>query len=162
LSSADRFIVASERTRAYYFPPGRRSSAAEVQLIESPVDTASFRPGLTASNPFPDPDFDGVRVLAVGNVNPVKNHELLIRVAAELDRAAPACNVRYYVAGAIFENHGKYHRRLLESAARLGVRNLVFLGARSDVPALLAHADLVACTSVSEGSPIFVWEALAM
>lgn len=162
LSSADRFIVGSERARVYYFPSGARPLPADVRLIPSPVNTDAFRPGPVAPNPFPDPNFDGVRVLAVANVNPVKNHQLLIQVAAELNRVAPACQVRYYVAGAIFDNHRTYHRRLLDLAARLGVHNLVFLGARSDVPALLAHADLVVCTSASEGSPICVWEALAM
>lgn len=160
VAAADRFIVASERTRAYYFPSGRESEA-DIRLIESPVNTAQYRPDLTAPNPFPDPEFDGVRVLAIGNVNPVKNHELLVHVAAQLERTALAHDVRFYVAGAIFQNQEAYHRRLLDGAARMGVRNLVFLGSRTDVPALLAHADIVTCTSTSEGSPNCVWEAMA-
>lgn len=162
LFSSGQFIFASERTGAYYFPPDARARPAGVWLIPAPVDTAWFSPGHEPENPYPDPDFTGVRVLAVGNVNPTKNHELLVRIAAELNSGASGRPVRYYVAGEILDNHRAYHRGLLAAAERLGVDNLVFLGGRTDVRALLQHADLVVCTSTNEASPIFVWEAMAM
>ena len=131
-------------------------------MIPPPVDTARFDPALDVPCPYPDSDFEGVRVLSVGNVNPVKDHELFIRLAHELNVRGRGARLRFYVAGTIFENQRPYYEELQALAARLKVENLLFLGARQDVPALMRHADIFVCTSKHESGPTVVCEALSM
>ena len=131
-------------------------------MIAPPVDTARFDPARDFPCPYPDGDFDGMRVLSIGNVVPVKDHELLIRLAHEMGARGREERLRFYVAGTVLDNHRAYYERLRGLAARLGVESVTFLGARQDVPALLRHADIFICTSQHETGPMALWEALSM
>jgi glycosyltransferase involved in cell wall biosynthesis len=44
----------------------------------------------------------------------------------------------------------------------VGVRNIEFVGGRSDVRPLLKRFDAYVCSSKAESSPISVWEAMSM
>jgi glycosyltransferase involved in cell wall biosynthesis len=156
----DGVIASSRRTLQYYF--AGRSQPLATWVIAPPVDTARFDPALDVPCPYPDAGFDGVRVLSVGNVNPVKDHELFIRLAHELNVRGHGDRLRFYVAGTIFDNQRPYYEKLQRLAARLNVGNLLFLGARQDVPALMRHADIFVCTSRHESGPTVVCEALSM
>ena len=156
----DGVVASSRRTLQYYF--GRRSQPLATWVIAPPVDTARFDPALDVPCPYPDAGFEGMRVLSVGNVNPVKDHELFIRLAHELSVRGRGARLRFYVAGTIFENQRPYYEKLQALAARLHVENLLFLGARQDVPALMRHADVFVCTSKHESGPMVVFEALSM
>ncbi len=157
----DGVVASSRRTLQYYFEGPRRQPPA-TWVIAPPVDTARFDPALDVPCPYPDAAFEGVRVLSVGNVNPVKDHELFIRLAHELNVRGRGARLRFYVAGTIFENQRPYYEKLQALAAQLHVENLQFLGARQDVPALMRHADIFVCTSKHESGPTVVCEALSM
>ena len=60
------------------------------------------------------------------------------------------------------ENQRPHYEKLQALAAALHVENLLFLGARQDVPALMRHADIFVCTSKHESGPTVVCEALSM
>lgn len=158
----DGVVASSRRTLRYYFNNARRDKPRATWVIPPPVDTARFDPALDVACPYPDDGFEGVRVLSVGNVNPVKDHELFIRLAHELNVRGRGARLRFYVAGTIFENQRPYYDSLQALAARLQVDNLLFLGARQDVPALMRHADIFVCTSKHESGPTVVCEALSM
>ena len=132
------------------------------RVIPPIVDTARFDAAREWPCPYPADGFDGMRILSVSNVNPVKDHGLLVRVAHEMNVRGRGAQCRFYVAGTIFENHRAYYEGLRTLAAQLGVDNVVFLGAREDVPALLRHAHVFMCTSKHESGPMVVWEALSM
>jgi glycosyltransferase involved in cell wall biosynthesis len=91
-------------------------------------------------------------VLAVGRLHPQKGYDVLIEAAAKLRERKPRPFVAIAGSGPAF----------LGLAARISeVRAPVtLLGDRDDVPDLLAAADLVVVTSVWEGQPLFVQEAL--
>ena len=91
----------------------------------------------------------------VGRLNPVKQHQTLLQAFAQILPANPhACLV---VVG-----DGPEHARLVDIAAELGISNAVrFLGARNDVPRLLAGMDAFALTSASEGYSLALVEASA-
>jgi glycosyltransferase involved in cell wall biosynthesis len=161
LCPPDGVVASSRRTLQYYFG-GRPGQPPATWVIPPPVDTVRFDPALDVPCPYPDAGFEGVRVLSVGNVNPVKDHGLFIRLAHELNARGRSARLRFYVAGAIFENQRAYYESLRALAARLRVENLVFLGTWQDVPALLRHADIFVCTSKHETGPMVVWEALSM
>ena len=98
---------------------------------------------------------DAPVVLAVGLLRPQKAFDHLIRTAALLRDDHP--NVRVLIAG------GGPEREALESLIReLGVAETVtLLGPRSDVPDLLAIADVAVSSSDFEGTPLAVLEYMA-
>jgi glycosyltransferase involved in cell wall biosynthesis len=84
-----------------------------------------------------------------------KNHSLLIRAFADLVRDHD--KVRLVFAGA---GEGEESAKAL--ALELGVcERIHFLGARSDVPAILSASDVFVLSSKWEGNPLCVMEAMA-
>jgi glycosyltransferase involved in cell wall biosynthesis len=88
-------------------------------------------------------------------IHPAKGHDDLLAAAARVVRAAPSA--RFLVVG-----DGAREAELRAAAARHGVAaNVVFLGRRADVPALLRRADVVCHPARAEGLPNAVLEAMA-
>jgi glycosyltransferase involved in cell wall biosynthesis len=95
-----------------------------------------------------------VIVLAVARLDPIKNHAMLVRAFAAGLRDRPALLA---VVG-----DGPERAALAAAVAAAGVAPQTrLLGARRDVPRLLAAADAVALTSFSEGIPLALAEAMA-
>ena len=93
-------------------------------------------------------------IVAVGNLYPVKGHDLLVRALGELSSAFP--DVHVAIAG-----RGDLRDELLQLAESLGVASRVhLLGYRADITNVLASADLFALPSRSEGLPLAVLEAM--
>lgn len=93
-------------------------------------------------------------ILAVANLYPVKGHRHLIGALHRIATRHP--NAHVVVAG-----RGEEHAALLDHAERLGLGGRVhLLGLRSDIPRLLAAADVFALPSLSEGLPIAILEAM--
>lgn len=91
-------------------------------------------------------------VVSAGSLRPEKAYEVLIEAAAGLAATLP--DLRVLIAG-----EGPERERLEASIAELGAAGTVtLLGARSDVPDLLAAADLAVCCSDFEGGPLSVME----
>ncbi len=99
---------------------------------------------------------DDIVVIAVGRMCAQKNFGSAIDAITVFTRRAIARKVRYLFCGDGLE------RRWLETRARdLGLDSFVqFLGNRTDMPALLAASDMFLSTSLYEGMPLTVLEAL--
>ena len=103
----------------------------------------------------------------VANVNPQKGIEYFIDAAARITAEAP--HTCFVIAGRIYSDHpthGHYYADLLEQAARQRLEvgsTFHFLGARDDIPNVVAGFDVFAMTSVpdSEGTPTVMLEAMA-
>jgi glycosyltransferase involved in cell wall biosynthesis len=94
-----------------------------------------------------------VRLIMVARFSAQKDHFLLLRVLAGLEVDAD-----YEV---LFAGEGELERQAREEAGRLGLAARVrFLGARPDVPELLAGAQVFVLTSNWEGFPRSVLEAM--
>ncbi|MBA3327158.1 MAG: glycosyltransferase [Solirubrobacterales bacterium] len=101
---------------------------------------------------------------AIGNRNPQKGHEWLVRAAGSVRTRHPQIAVR--VLGAASPGHEHYEQRLREEAAALGLREqdgsfaIVDPGAR--VPDLIGALDALCMSSVpnSEGIPTVILEAM--
>jgi len=91
-------------------------------------------------------------VLAVGRLAPQKGLDVLVDAAARLRRRDPAPVLAIAGEGPMAGS--------LASRAQASGGDVRFLGARPDVPALLAAADVVAVPSRWEGQPLIVQEAL--
>ena len=99
-------------------------------------------------------DYTDRLLVAVGNLYPVKGHRHLIDAVALLAARHPALHVAIAGRGALEGD--------LRAAARdRGLADRVHLiGLRSDVPAVLAAADVFVLPSLSEGLPLALLEAM--
>ena len=157
---ADGFIYTSHSVKAYY---GRYISGTRpFAFVPPPVDVTEYDPELAYS--------EGANTLAlfgndhvigtIGNVNPIKGLETLIRAAIHLQDQGHTPHV--VILGPVFDRQRGYHRRLLALARELGLDRIHFLGARTDVRPLLARFDVYVCSSLSESWGMALWEAMAM
>jgi glycosyltransferase involved in cell wall biosynthesis len=91
----------------------------------------------------------------VARLVPIKAHEVFLEAAARIRAALPA--VRFLVIG-----DGERRQELETLANKLGLADsLTFLGWRRDMAGVYADLDVVALTSLNEGSPVALIEALA-
>lgn len=98
---------------------------------------------------------EAIVFLAVGRLNPQKNHALLLEAFSQVVAAVP--QARLLIAG-----EGELHSALREQIARLGLGSrAMLLGVRQDVPRLLSAADVSVMSSTWEGNPLAVMEAMA-
>ena len=90
----------------------------------------------------------------VARLVPVKAHRLFLDAARRIAREAPGA--RFVLVG-----DGELRAELEAEVARCGPEGVQFLGFRSDLAKVYADLDVVVLTSVNEGLPVSVIEALA-
>jgi glycosyltransferase involved in cell wall biosynthesis len=91
----------------------------------------------------------------VARLVPIKAHEIFLQAAAQIRRSVP--EVRFVVVG-----DGERRAELETLAGSLGLADrTIFLGWRRDMRAIYADLDVVVLTSLNEGSPVAVIEAMA-
>lgn len=87
----------------------------------------------------------------VGRITPLKGHSYFLKAMARVIREVPYAKVR--VIGSAPAKKPYYLEDLKMLAKRLGISDRVeFLGARSDVPALLAETDILVMSSIEPES----------
>jgi len=97
----------------------------------------------------------GQIIICVASLRPVKRHDLLLRIFAEVVRKVP-------LARLVLVGEGRYRARYRRLADRLGVAPAVdFLGQRDDVPELLRSAKVYVSCSEVEGLSNSLLEAQA-
>jgi glycosyltransferase involved in cell wall biosynthesis len=97
----------------------------------------------------------------VGNLNPIKGQDRLIRALRTVVDAVG--EVAVPVVGAELDSQRDYADRLRRLRDEAGLRDAVqFVGWRSDVPELLSLFDLFVCPSLTESGPMVVLEAMAI
>jgi glycosyltransferase involved in cell wall biosynthesis len=131
----------------------RQHARRPVQLIENGAD-ARFRAPHARSRPA-----DHSTIIAVGTATEQKDYPTLIRSAQPLKRLLAghgrSAMIRIVGGGALLPDL----QSLSEDVGGTGIVEL--LGPRHDVPELLASADLFANSSLYEGMPIAMLEALS-
>jgi len=91
----------------------------------------------------------------VARLVPIKNHHLFLQTAKLVAEAVP--QARFLVVG-----DGELREELEAYARELGLDGRVlFTGWRRDLPRLYADLDVVALTSINEGTPVSLIEAMA-
>jgi sugar transferase (PEP-CTERM/EpsH1 system associated) len=142
--------LADEMAREIGFPRNR------VQVVRNGVDIARFaaisRAAAREELGVAEAEFV---IGTVGRLVPVKDHETLLAALARLSRAG--IDFIALVAG-----EGPLRPELERRAATLGLgRKVRFLGNREDIDRVLAALDVFALSSLSEGIPNTVIEAMA-
>jgi glycosyltransferase involved in cell wall biosynthesis len=122
----------------------------KIRVIHNGVD-----PDVFAASPklHGDP-----HVVATARIDPLKDIETLLRVAARIKATHP--RVKFTVHGAVADE--AYHRRCLALRRHLGVDDTVSIGSpTTDVVGAYRDADVVLLTSISEAFPYSVIEAMS-
>jgi glycosyltransferase involved in cell wall biosynthesis len=99
-------------------------------------------------------------VVAVGRVDPLKDVHTMLRVAAEVIARMPEATFRYF--GPVTHGQEAYGRSCHELHARLGLGDRFrFMGPTQDPNGAIRDADVVLMTSISEGMPMALLEAMS-
>jgi glycosyltransferase involved in cell wall biosynthesis len=157
--ATDRIITISEQQRREIGDDFRVGSPAQLRVIplgidfdESPPALAQQATGLRAEFVLGDEE---ILVGTAGRLCEVKNYGLLLRAAA---RVCGDSTIEPYF---VIIGDGHLRPELEQLARELGISaRVVFTGFRRDASALYRDLDLVALTSLNEGTPLTVIEGL--
>lgn len=159
---SDTIVVSSNYVNKYYFSDAWSGS----EILYPIVDIETYDP----SRKFDDEptlrdelDVDATTPIvgSVGNINPTKGYEYLLRAVRHVvDNYGPIC---VPIAGAKLDTKRDYYQSLKQLQAELGLEDTVyFLGRRSNIPRLLSEFDAFVMPSVAETGPMTLMEAMAM
>ena len=147
---ADGIITVCEALKASLLSLG--ADADKIRVLRNGVDLAKFRPGDRAAARA-RLGFSGTMLLSVGNLIPLKGHDVAIDALAHLPEA------RLAIVG-----DGPEHARLRAHARRIGVAERVrFFGRvpHEELPDIYRAADVLLLMSSNEGLANVLLEAMA-
>ncbi len=100
---------------------------------------------------------NAVVIAIVGRLTAVKNHEMFLYAAKEIKKINPGKAIKFTIVG-----DGELKDDLIKLARNIGIySDCVFTGWRKDIDALYKIMDIVALTSLNEGTSVSIIEALA-
>lgn len=109
------------------------------------------------SAPTPPPGTQ--TVVSVGRVDPLKDAHTMLRVAAQTTAHLPAARFLHY--GPVPRGEEVYNRSCLALHAKLGLGDRFrFMGPTTDPTGVVRDSDVVLMTSISEGLPMAILEAM--
>jgi glycosyltransferase involved in cell wall biosynthesis len=156
--SSDRIVTVSPRQRLDIVQRFRIAPDRKVATIPLGLD---LQPLLQLSSAAPDLrqelkiDREGVVVGFVGRLVPIKDPETLVRAFARAREIVP--NLYLVVAG-----DGQLRKSLEALSRELGLdRHVRFLGWTDCLACLYATVDICALSSINEGTPVALIEAMA-
>lgn len=157
----DRIVVISEQQRREIHERFRVGRAGQFVVIPLGIDTGTYANWPERRRSMRDElgagDSD-ILVGIIGRLTEIKNHTLFLQAAARFKESfaeGVARRVRFVIIG-----DGNLRAGLEEEARRLHL-NVSFLGTRNDPETFYPALDVVALTSLNEGTPLTLIEAMA-
>ena len=157
----DGIIFASSRSRDYYCK--YLSKTKHNFIIQSPVDVNYFTPGnYIIYDNIINRAIKNKKVIVgmIANVSPVKDIFTLAKAIKNLH--IHSNNFDVIIIGAINKNQKKYYEQINSYLYQNKISNFYFLKSKEDVRPFLNSIDIYICSSLSESSPLSVWEAMSM
>jgi sugar transferase (PEP-CTERM/EpsH1 system associated) len=131
---------------------------AKIELIDNGVDTERFRPAVEVS-PEPWNAPNAFVIGSVGRLQDVKDQATLIDAFVLLRNMLPEQRGRLRL---VLVGDGPLRARLAQQIAEAGLQDCAWLpGARSDVAPVMRSFSLFALSSIAEGTPVTMLEAMA-
>jgi glycosyltransferase involved in cell wall biosynthesis len=161
--ATDRIIVISPQQRREIHEEFGVGRARQFAVVPLGLDTSVFANWQERRHVLRDElkvGAEDILVGIVGRLTEVKNHSLFLRAAARLEEKKKLeygsnGRVRFVIIG-----DGQLRAKLEDEARELGL-DVLFLGTRSDPENFYAALDVVALTSLNEGTPLTLIEAMA-
>ncbi len=102
-------------------------------------------------------DDNTITVGIIGRLVPIKNHTMFLQVARLFSDAHPDINIRFIIVG-----DGECRQELEKTCGEMGLtRQVVFWGWVRNISEVYADLDVLALTSLNEGTPFSIIEAMA-
>jgi glycosyltransferase involved in cell wall biosynthesis len=154
---ADRLIAVSSEVKAFHLKK-TGVPLKKILVIENGVDVAAFLGHETKAEKIrqefgiaPDAPLLGI----IGRLKPQKDLPTFLLAATEVLRERP--DARFLVVG-----DGPLRAELETQAQALGLLpSLIFTGMRKDIPSILASLNILVLSSLWEGLPVILLEAMA-
>src|ERR1041385_7431485 len=162
--ATDCIVVVSEQQRreiSEEFRVGRREQFAVIPLGLDLDAFSNWKRRRSPARAEMDATENDILIGIVGRLTDVKNHEMFLHAAVRVKELVGEENlktrVRFVVVG-----DGRLRHSLESKARELGlIEDVVFLGTRHDPENFYAALDIVALTSLNEGTPLTLIEAMA-
>lgn len=154
----DMLIAVSDSVRKYHIDLG--FNAKKIVILRNMVDLNEFKP-LHNFDPVKKRrelrlDINCPVILNVAVLSEQKGHKYLLKAAKSILTTVP--NTQFLIVG-----DGPLKAQLMSIAKIAGVSdNVTFIGMRKDIPELLSTCDIFVMSSLWEGLPITLLEAMAM
>lgn len=153
-TATDAIICVSEEARKQFERAG--ISSQKLHTVRNGINAPTATPNRSAVLKDLGLFSDAKLVLTVGRLTPQKGHEHLLD-------AVPAVLAQHPRAFFLLVGAGHEENNLRAQADRLGIENhVLLLGARGDVPRLMATCELFVLPSLFEGLPLVVLEAMSL
>ena len=157
--ATDRIIVITEQQRREISEQFKVGGANQFAVIPLGIDLSvyeQFETRRMRARQELNAGEDQVLIGIVGRLTEIKNHRLFLEAAALLKKLTDA-KVRFLIIG-----DGGLRTDLESQVRALGLENDVeFLGTRNDPENFYSALDVVALTSLNEGTPLSLIEAMA-
>jgi glycosyltransferase involved in cell wall biosynthesis len=157
---ADAVIAISPSQKKELVEKYRIGNARKVRVIELGFDLAPFLAAKKRKGAFRreiGASGDEILIGIVGRLVPIKNHRLFLQAARRLMTARPGLPLRFAVVG-----DGQLRRELEADCRSLGIAAAVtFCGWIKDISMVYADLDILALTSINEGTPVSIIESMA-
>ena len=153
-SYSTHFLACGDAAAEFLFP-----RVKDVVVLPNSIDIEEFAAVASNNRGYLKEEFklkaDTIVLLQLGRLSPVKNHSFSFQIIKELKLTG--VDFKYFIVG-----QGSLKESLEEEVKRLQLEDVVeFLGVRSDIPQLLASADLMLMPSLHEGFPVVLVESQA-
>ncbi len=156
----DKVIVVSDSIRNEIVDKLKIAPAGKCAVIRLGFDLDRFldnegRKGSIRKEFGIEPDTLVVGI--VGRLVPIKNHKMFLGAARKIIDGMPEKQIKFLIIG-----DGESRQYLEEEARKTGVeKDIIFTGWIRDIDRVYADLDIVALTSINEGTPVSLIEAMA-
>jgi polysaccharide biosynthesis protein PelF len=167
-SQGERFLssrLARGLSRAAYAaadfvsPVTEANATWERGLGVDPGKIRVIQNGIDAPDAYADPP-GNMKIVSVGRIDPLKDVQTMLRVAVEVGRRVPQAKFEYW--GPPTKGQETYARACGELSRQIGAEeHFKFMGSTTDPHGVVRDADVVLMTSISEGLPMSILEAMA-
>jgi glycosyltransferase involved in cell wall biosynthesis len=155
LACTDRVIVLSDQQAREISDKYRIGRPKQFRVIPLGFDLEEVQSAGTCPRKELGISNDQAAIGIVGRLCEIKNHEMFLEAAARMLQDASA-RVRFVIVG-----DGHLRKRLEQKSIGLGISEaVVFTGFRQDAATLCGALDVVALTSLNEGTPLSLIEAM--
>ncbi len=157
---SDAIIVISETQKQELAEKYRIASSDKIRIIPLGFDLSPFLSASGLRGKFRQDLHIGSSVILIGIIGrlvPIKNHKMFFQAAKLFRKNHPDIAVKYIVIG-----NGELREELEEICRELGLeQDTVFCGWIREVPYVYADLDILALTSLNEGTPVSIIESMA-
>ncbi len=93
----------------------------------------------------------------IGRLVPIKNHRMFLDIAKKMKTNSPNTKVKFIIVG-----DGELREQIKDYTYELGLKDdVIFTGWAKDLASVYTDLDIVALTSLNEGTPVSLIEAMA-